>query len=328
MNAPDRDSGTIVCLVAADVDEAAVAALEDRFAPRVQVVRERRRIERRGAERRREDPGQRSARDRRRVRNPGGRRVDERRRVLEVRGIPRLPASVREVGDRVAFLRAAPGDRRRREAAESLRLVVRFQLGDPDAFKALYERHFDAVYAYLLTVLRDRHEAEDSAQEAFTKALRALPRFEFRRSRFEAWLFRIVRNHALNVKLRSDPVSPADPARIDLWRERRDSALPSHEPDHDLVALIARLPTGQRQVIFLRYVVELEWDEIAALLERSGGAVRQLEQRALVQLRRWLAAAKAAPASRVGPIPMRRRSRPSPVVARRRRALLAGGRAA
>jgi RNA polymerase sigma factor (sigma-70 family) len=324
MSAPDRESGTVVCLVGAGVDETAVAALEQRFAPRVQVVRERRRSERRGAERRHDEPGFLSARDRRRVRNPGGRRVDERRRVLEVRGIPRLPAPARSVSDRVAFLRAAPGDCRRREAAESLRLVVRFQLGDPHAFKTLYERHFDAVYAYLLTVLRDRHEAEDSAQEAFTKILHALPRFEFRRGRFEAWLFRIVRNHALNVKRRTGPVSPADPARIDLWRERRDSASTPHGPDDDLRALIDRLPTAQRQVIVLRYMVELEWDEIAGLLDRSSGAVRQLEQRALVHLRRRLAAGSAISASRARPMPMRRRCRQSPVVAMRRRALLAG----
>jgi RNA polymerase sigma-70 factor (ECF subfamily) len=244
--------------------------------------------------------------------------------VLEVRGIPRLPESARGVTDRIAFLRAAPGDCRRGEAAESLRLVVRFQLGEPNAFKALYERHFDAVYAYLLTVLRDRHEAEDSAQEAFTKVLRALPRFEFGRGRFDAWLFRIVRNHALNVKRRTGPVSPADPARIDLWRERRDSALTPHAPDHDLLALIDRLPTAQRQVIVLRYMVELEWDEIAGLLDRSSGAVRQLEQRALAHLRRWLAAAKTTPASRTRSMPMRRRCRPSPVVAMRRRALPVG----
>lgn len=317
-----------VCLVAADVDEAALAALERRYAPRVLVVRERRRSERRAVERRHEEPGPLSVRDRRQVRNPRGRRVDERRRVLEVRGVPRLPAPARGVSDRVTFLRAAPGDCRRREAAESLRLVVRFQLGEPHAFKALYERHFDAVYAYLLTVLRDRHEAEDSAQEAFTKVLRALPRFEFQRGRFEAWLFRIVRNHALNVKRRTGPVSPADPARIDLWRERHDSVLAPHGPDHDLRGLINRLPTAQRQVIVLRYMAELEWDEIAGLLDRSSAAVRQLEQRALVHLRRWLAAAKPAPASRTRSMPMRRRCRPSPVVTMRRRALPVGRQAA
>ena len=219
----------------------------------------------------------------------------------------------------------------RERQRESLRLVARFQLGDPSAFRELYERHFDGVYGYLLTALRDRHEAEDGAQEVFVRALRGLPSFEFRGSPFEAWLFRIARNHTLNVKRRAAPVSPADPARLDLWRDRHDLSDDRGGPDTDLLRFIERLPPSQRQVLVLRYMVGLDWADIAGVLERSSGAVRQLEQRGLAYLRKRLEAVDAvdAPASaRTRSLPMRRHAWPSPVATSRRRALLAGSSAA
>ena len=320
----DRQLAKVVCLVATGVDDAAVTTLELHFAPRIQVVRERRRRERRGGDRRQRASGAASGRECRHVRNQDGRRIDERRGVPVTRRHVPLPGSLRGLGKQITFVAPPDGDRRRLEAAESLRLAVRFQLGDGDAFRALYERHFDGVYAYLLTVLRDRHEAEDASQEVFMRAFRALPRFEFRGRRFEAWLFRIVRNHAIRVKHRIGPVSPADPGEIALWRDRRQASLADQgAAEGRLVALIEWLPTAQRQVIVLRYMVDLDWTDIAAVLTRSNAAVRQLEQRALANLRQGLAAVEPPPTSRTRSMPMLRYGRTSPVAARRRLALVA-----
>ena len=232
----------------------------------------------------------------------------------------------------VVFVSAAPDAEKRRTTAESLRLVVRFQLGEADAFRAIYERHFDGVYGYLLTALRARHEAEDSAQEVFIRVLRALPQYEFRGTPFEAWLFRIVRNHTLNVKQRSAPVSPADPASIDLWRDHRELRLANTtaapDADRDLLVFVERLPPSQRQVLVLRYMVGLDWIDIATVLGRTSGAVRQLEQRALSYLRTRLEAKEGRAASRTQSLAMRGRMRPSPVAARRRSALLESARVA
>jgi RNA polymerase sigma-70 factor (ECF subfamily) len=310
----------VVCVVPAGIDEAAVTALERHFEPRVDVLVEARRGERRSGDRRLCDL-ETSGDDRRHVRNPDGRRIDDRRRELIPRPSQPLPRSLAWLGQHVAFLGPHPADRRRLEAAESLRLAVRFQLGEPDAFKLLYERHFDAVYAYLMTVLRDRHDAEDAAQEVFVKTLRALPRFEFRGHPFDAWLFRIVRNHAIDAKRRVGLVSPADPARIELWRDERDQREARDGGDDHLVALVERLPPSQRQVIVLRYMVGLDWRDVAAVVGRTSGAVRQTEQRALRSMRRRLAVDEGG-ASRTRPAPMVRLPVASPVASRRRSALL------
>lgn len=257
--------------------------------------------------------------------------MGDRRAAVVVRP-PRIPKELRGETRGVVFAAAAPDADKRRTAAESLRLVVGFQLGEQDAFRAIYQRHFDGVYGYLLTALRDRYEAEDGAQEVFIRVLRALPRYEFRGTPFEAWLFRIVRNHTLNVKQRSAPVSPADPASIDLWRDHRDLRLASSratpDTDRDLLVFVERLPPSQRQVLVLRYMVGLDWTDIAAVLGRTSGAVRQLEQRAFSFLRTRLEATEGRSASRTQPLAMRRHASPSPVASRRRNALLESARVA
>ena len=324
-----RNRGEVICLVPAAAEDFPVAALRAYFADvgGARVVRDERRRERRGELRRRREAAT-PDEERRCVRNPNGRRVGERRRVVVSVPTPALPPVVSAIAQGFAFVAPMPGEDKRLATADSLRLVVRFQLGEPEAFREIYERHFDGVYSYLLTALRDRHEAEDSAQEVFIRALRGLQRYEFRGSPFEAWLFRIVRNHALNMKRGAALVSPAEPARIDLWRDARDMRAATGngraQGDQDLLVFIERLPLSQRQVLALRYMIGLDWADIAAVLDRSSGAVRQLEQRALGYLRRRLEAVDGGPASRTDSLPMARRICLSPVSSGRRSALLSG----
>src|SRR5205085_981893 len=96
---------------------------------------------------------------------------------------------------------------------DTARLVIRFQAGERDVFAELYLRYFDRVYGYMRVLLRAPDAAEEATQEVFAKALAGLPRYERRESPFSAWLFTVVRNHALTEierQRRSEPVDPAD----------------------------------------------------------------------------------------------------------------------
>lgn len=322
-----RDDATpkavpIQCLVPPELPGAQVAALESHFAdwPSISVQ-----LDRRGRERRR--PGDRRARgaehekfERRGIRNRYGRRVADRRATLKpVDSPPPLPAELIPDPSLVSFWKRGLQSVHVSEGAEILRLVVRFQAGDEEAFPEIYERYFDRLYAYLLAALRDRHEAEDASQEVFIRALRALPRYEFRGAPFEAWLFRIARNYALNHKERADPVVVEDPVEVDRWRDGADAADSLQwMSDADLLSFIDRLPLAQRQVIVLRYMVGFEWDTVAAILDRSAGAVRQLEQRAFASLRARLEAVGGGREQGRVRFAMRRIRRSSPVTSARR----------
>ena len=92
--------------------------------------------------------------------------------------------------------------------------------------------------------------------------------------------------------------------------------------DSELVSLIERLPLGQRQVLTLRYMLDLPNREIATILDRTPESIRQLHHRALQYLRRCLEPEPAAAAGRqfgsVRRESMVRMPRPSPVLRARR----------
>ena len=168
------------------------------------------------------------------------------------------------------------------------RILVEAAQRDPSRFAELYERNFDRVYAYVSRRLTDRSAAEDVTAEVFRQALANLGEFEWRGSPFVAWLVRIAANavtdHWRRVS-REQPMleadgpesAPSDPASIDAVERR---AL--------LFRLVRSLPADQRRVIEMRFAQEKGVREIARELNRSEGAVKQLQFRAIQNLRAQL----------------------------------------
>lgn len=162
------------------------------------------------------------------------------------------------------------------------RLLVEAAKQDPGRFAALYEAHFDRVYAYVAGRVRDRETAEDLTAEVFQQALAALPRFEWRGVPFVAWLFRIARNAIV------------DRAKL-AARERGNPATePGEDPEPALQRAFAlarlyrhvrELPADQRRVVEMRFGEDRSIREIAAEMGRSEGAVKQLQLRAVQSLR-------------------------------------------
>ena len=162
-------------------------------------------------------------------------------------------------------------------ATEEERLLIEAARRDPGRFAELYERNFERVYAYVVRRVRSREEAEDVTAEVFQQALANLPRFEWRGVAFAAWLKRMAAN-----------------AIADRWHAaRRDSGEPAGEPVSDedierramLFQLVDALPADQRRVVTGRFVEQKSIAEMARELDRSEGAIKQLQWRALASLR-------------------------------------------
>lgn len=172
--------------------------------------------------------------------------------------------------------------------ADAERLLIEASQKDPARFAELYENNFDRVYAFIARRVRDRNEAEDLTSEVFHQALAGLPRFEWRGAPFAAWLFKIASNAIIDrskraAKEQQTPAILGLPAGVNP-QEIEDEI----EQRARLFQLVDRLPVDQRRVIGMRFAEEKSIREIANELGRSEGAVKQLQFRALQNLRAQL----------------------------------------
>jgi RNA polymerase sigma-70 factor (ECF subfamily) len=165
----------------------------------------------------------------------------------------------------------APDDRALVEAAQE----------NPSRFLDLYDRHFHRVYAYALRRAGNRAEAEDVTSEVFHRALLNLPDYEWRGIPFVAWLYRIAAHELADRRrksVREAVTLPPDVEAGDGELERRIA----------LFQLVDRLPADQRRVVELRFGEDQSIREVAQALGRSEGAIKQLQRRALENLRKAL----------------------------------------
>jgi RNA polymerase sigma-70 factor (ECF subfamily) len=150
---------------------------------------------------------------------------------------------------------------------------------DPSRFGDLYEENFHRVYAYVVRRVGDRHQAEDLTSDVFREALAGIRKFEWRGVPFAAWLLGIAARVIADYFKRSgreegsSGVTPEPSATNEVER----SAL--------LFQLVERLPEAQFRVIHMRFVDQKSIREIAQALGRSEGAVKQLQLRAIENLR-------------------------------------------
>ena len=177
------------------------------------------------------------------------------------------------------------------QAAHATRLAVaRAKQGDREALRHLYVRYADNVYSYVMSIVRNHHEAEDVTQQVFAKLPDSLRRYEDRGAPFLSWLVRLARNSAID-QLRSrravpvaEPIAPKAAAEEGA-RERRDT----------LRSALETLPQDQREIIVLRHVSGLAPAEIAQRLGRSESAVNGLHHRGRRALRAELTRLGVAP---------------------------------
>jgi RNA polymerase sigma-70 factor (ECF subfamily) len=182
----------------------------------------------------------------------------------------------------------APASRRSPEQTDE-RLLVEAAQKDPGRFAALYEIHFERVYAFVARRVGDRDAAEDLTSDVFHKALANLKRFEWRGVPFGAWLLRIAVNAIVDrSKRQGREIAVDDPLELSI-----QPGLGQVDDRARLFRLVDRLPADQRHVVVMRFAEQKSIREIAQHLGRSEGAVKQLQFRGLENLRDGFEAGKS-----------------------------------
>src|SRR3954451_21383580 len=205
--------------------------------------------------------------------------------------------AVRRAADRLEATAARSGYQRRRQLvhppdADALVAAAteRARDGDDDGLRLLYLLYADNVFGYVLSIVRDEHDAEDLTSEVFARLPRALAHYKVSATPFAAWLLRVARNAALD-HLRAQRSVPL--AEVHASGETAESQ--ARERVASLRSAFEALPEDQRHVMLLRLIAGLTPAEVAEQMDRSVDAVHALQHRARRRLQAELTQAGWAP---------------------------------
>jgi len=163
-------------------------------------------------------------------------------------------------------------------------LVLRHQQGDESAFDELYRRYHARLVAFCQRRVGDRHTAEELAQEAFVKALRAMPGFAGER-RFYPWMTVIAQRLCIDHHRRASRVEPAPEVDTGSVEADHDAVFAAVDHDH-LDAALGRLAPRHREILDLREGRGWSYQQIAGHLDVPMTTVEALLHRARKALKR------------------------------------------
>ncbi len=188
-------------------------------------------------------------------------------------------------------------------SAEEARLAQQAVAGDGDAFATLYTRYEKRAYNLCLRLVGSEADAADATQEAFVSVLRRLPKLEGRELAFGSYLFTSARHACYDLIERRRRAEPSDDIAegavtvgggVGGGGIGFDPGDPHDDPERNVLLAAgqdeirdanAKLPERQREVLVLRELEDLSYDEIAEIMEMNRNSVAQLISRARINLR-------------------------------------------
>ena len=160
-------------------------------------------------------------------------------------------------------------------------LVEQAAQGDGESFTELCRRYYGAMVAIGHAILRDRHLAEDAAQQAFAKAAMHLGKLR-KTEQFGSWLAAICRNEARDLARGRREFPLGDDPPVVEGRTGLD------ESDNIVREALNRLPVDAKELIYLRFYDGLSYDRISAVLGISEQAINGRLRRAKKRLAQYL----------------------------------------
>ncbi len=175
------------------------------------------------------------------------------------------------------------------------RLLASARAGEQEAWREIYAALAPGVLGYLRA--RDVADPEDLAGEVFLQVVRDLPRFDGPARGFRAWVFKITHHRLLDERRRAarriertvaDPEAESEPPGGNVESEALERLALER-----VTSVLASLSPDQRDVLLLRIVGDLSVEDVARVVGKRTGAVKQLQRRGLAAVRRQLEHARA-----------------------------------
>ena len=170
------------------------------------------------------------------------------------------------------------------------RIIQRAKKGEASAFGLLYDSYQPQIYRFIFLKVSRREEAEDLTHQVFLQALQHIGEYEDVGFPFTSWLYRIARNEVIDhyrtrkQAISLDDVDPEYFATLDRAMEDTERRLDVRR----VTDALKQLKPEYQDVIIMRFIEDLSPKEIAVALQKSEGAVKLLQHRAVKQLQQLL----------------------------------------
>lgn len=175
-------------------------------------------------------------------------------------------------------------------STENVNLLVERAIGgDAEAFGSLYDIFVDRIYQYVYYRVRSKDDVEDITQQVFIRAWKAINKYRITSKPFIAWLLKISQNLVRDFyRSRKVTISIDNEMEIPGADESPERQAESEYEQKEIRRIISALPDEQRQVIMMKFIEGFSYTEIAASLQKSEGAIRVIQHRALKKMRSML----------------------------------------
>lgn len=175
---------------------------------------------------------------------------------------------------------------RTRPLPDERQLVEQAKSGNAEAFAQLYDASMTRVYRYVFFRVSDQQTAEDLTSQVFLKAWEKLESYH-PKGPFLSWLYAIARNTVIDhYRTQKQTVSLEDAGPLVADHDGLEDVMEFHFEMKSVQAAMQQLTDEQQEVLILRFIAEFDTAEIARRMDKSPGAVRALQMRALQALAR------------------------------------------
>lgn len=159
------------------------------------------------------------------------------------------------------------------------------QNGNGEAFGLLYDCYLAKIYRFVFVKVNNKTIAEDLTHEVFLNAWKNLKSYAQKEFPFSSWLYQIARNEVIDFyRTRKKNIS-LEEIKEDYLKTQEDKDLDAEINLEIIGKLIRLLKPDQQDVIIMRFIEDLNHEEIAATLGKSAGAVRLIQHRAINSLK-------------------------------------------
>lgn len=171
---------------------------------------------------------------------------------------------------------------------EEEKLIEKAKKGENEAFAQLYDRYVEKIYRFIYLKIFHKADSEDLTQQVFLNAFKNIKKYKYKGFPFSSWLYKIALNLVIDYyRQRKEEEIEISELLFEL-KDESNNFLKQFDFDLEIAKIkqiIKKLPQDQQDVLILKFVNDLDNKEIAEILNKSEGAIRVIQHRALKQLK-------------------------------------------